>query len=90
MTQLAFDLEALGLKLEPTIAMRRGEQEVFQHSYCGTVVVRSDLARDLAQLGDCPSCTRPREPWWHQQIGRDGVAGLRLIERTSPISETGA
>lgn len=77
--QLEFDLAALGLRLEPTIAMRNGEQQVFQHSWCGTVVIRSGL--DYAgPLGDCPSCKRPGDPWWQQEIGVDGLAGLRLIE----------
>jgi len=83
MTQLEFDLEVLGLRLEPTIAMKRGEQQVFQHSRCGTVVVRSSL--DLAgEIGPCPSCTHPDEPWWQQKITASGLAGLRLIEARQP------
>lgn len=79
LVQLEFDLGALGLRLEPTAAMLAGEQQVFQHSWCGTIVVRSELAH-AGPLGPCPSCTRPGDKWWQQQIGRDGLAGLRLIE----------
>jgi len=77
MTQLTFDLEALGLRLEPTIAMQEGTQRVVQHSWCGTVVVW-DAGRHGA-IGLCPVCARPADSWWEQQIGRDGLAGLRLI-----------
>lgn len=76
--QLAFDLPGLGLILQPTIAMRNGEQEVFQHSWCGTVVVRSNLAHAGA-LGPCPSCTRPSDPWWQQEIRPEGFSGLHLL-----------
>lgn len=36
--------DLLGLELTPTVAMRRGEQQVFSCSQCGTVVVLSNLA----------------------------------------------
>jgi hypothetical protein len=86
MPQLEFDLEALGLRLEPTVAMKRGEQQVFQHSRCGTVVVRSSL--DMAgDLGLCPSCNHPDEPWWQQKITASGLAGLRLIEADKSYGE---
>lgn len=78
--QLAFDLEALGLRLEPTIAMRAGKQEVYQHSYCGTVVVKSSLgARD--RLGLCPACDPEHagDEWWYQRISETGLAGLYLV-----------
>jgi len=83
MTQLEFDLEALGLRLEPTIAMRSGDQEVYQHSHCGTVVVRTNLG-GAQPLGNCPACTAEHadKPWWHQEIGATGLAGLRLVEVT--------
>jgi len=80
MTQLTFDLADLGLRLEPTIAMKAGMQEVYQHSHCGTVVVRSSLASAGDRLGSCPSCTRPNQPWLRQTITASGLAGLRLIE----------
>ena len=79
MAQLQFDLESLGLVLVPTIAMRRGEQEVYQHSHCGTVVVRSSLAHESETLGACPSCTKPTAAWLRQSITADGLAGLQLI-----------
>lgn len=80
-TQLTFDLGALGLRVEPTVAMRRGEQQIFQHSNCGTVVVRSSLDQTGDRLGPCPSCTKPNEPWWNQPniTHTSGVSGLRLI-----------
>jgi hypothetical protein len=79
MAQMQFDLESLGLSLVPTIAMRRGEQEVYQHAHCGTVVVRSSLAHESETLGACPSCTNPAAAWWRQSINEDGLAGLHLI-----------
>lgn len=69
MTQL------LGLWIEPTIAMRRGEQMVFQCSWCGTVVVQSSVSAievTIGQLGACPSCGR-EAGWWQQHLP---VAGL--------------
>ena len=80
MAQLQFDLESLGLELRPTIAMRRGEQEVYQHSHCGTVVVRSSLAHHGELLGTCPSCTNPSAAWLRQPITADGLAGLCTVE----------
>ena len=79
--QLEFDLEALGLELDPTEAMRRGEQLVFQHSWCGTVVVKPAGA-PRATLGACPACepVRALDPWWQQEIGPSGLAGLRQRE----------
>ncbi|WP_449279246.1 hypothetical protein [Leucobacter sp. GX0328] len=76
---LKFDLSALRLSNEPTIAIKVGLQQILQHSWCGTVVVRSHLAQD-GPLGTCPSCDRPTDPWWQQQIDPDGLAGLNLIE----------
>lgn len=80
MAQLQFDLESLGLELRPTLAMRRGQQEVYQHSHCGTVVVRSSLAHHGDRLGQCPSCTNPSAAWLRQTITADGLAGLQTVE----------
>ncbi len=89
MAQLQFDLESLGLAILPTIAMRRGEQEVYQHSHCGTVVVRSSLAHNGESLGECPSCTNPAAAWWRQSITADGLAGLHLVESDDRASRHG-
>lgn len=83
MTQLAFDLEALGLKLEPTAAMLEGAQRVAQHSWCGTVVVWPVRPESAPSPRSCPMCERPAEPWWEQTITRDGLAGLRPLESES-------
>lgn len=63
------DLPLLGLEVTPTVAMRRGQQMVFQCSHCGTVVVQSSLAP--GELGACPACGTTR--WWKQRLP---VAGL--------------
>lgn len=60
----------LGLELEPTTAMRRGEQLVFQCAHCGLVAVQSNLA--AGPLGACPACER--DQWWEQKLP---LAGLR-------------
>lgn len=67
----------LDLEIEPTIAMRRGEQAVFQCSWCGCVVVQpaSPSAR-LGNLGDCPSCHQSVD-WLRQALP---LAGLRVRE----------
>lgn len=66
----------LGLELEPTIAMRAGQQKVWQCAQCGLVAVQSSLAP--GPLGECPACTHTT--WWSQQLP---VAGL-----TNPTQET--
>jgi hypothetical protein len=62
---------ALELDLEPTPAMLKGQQSVFQCSECGTVVVQPRPAAH--KLGPCPSCLRSPS-WWAQTLP---VAGLR-------------
>ena len=79
--QLTFDLEALGLVLEPTSAMLRGEQRAFQCSFCGTVVVRPSTYAEVP-LGDCPTC-RESTHWWAQTFP---VAGLRQANPESAVS----
>lgn len=72
MTQLAFDLEALGLTIEPTPAMKRGEQTVWQCTWCGAVLVRPSDWAD-ATLHACPVCNSTTG-WWEQRFP---IAGLR-------------
>lgn len=60
----------LGLELEPTTAMRKGEQLIFQCAQCGLLAVQTNLAH--GPLGNCPACGR--STWWRQQLP---VAGLR-------------
>jgi len=76
--QDSFDLEALGLRLEPTAAMLRGTQRVFQCSWCGTVVVvPSGLdGRARAEPGICPTCGDASAKWWEQRFP---VAGLHTV-----------
>lgn len=59
----------LGLVIEPTIAMRRGEQLVFQCSECGLIAVQTDIAP--GPLAACPACSS--SSWWEQSLP---VAGL--------------
>ena len=67
----------LGLELEPTIAMRAGEQLIFQCAQCGLLAVQTNLAHGA--LGDCPACGHGT--WWKQTLP---VAGLHN-PRTVPI-----
>ena len=74
-----FDLDAVGLGLTPTQAMRNGTQVVHQCAWCGCVVVWHKGGFRSA-LGVCPACSRDgggRETgsstWWTQQLP---VAGL--------------
>lgn len=64
----------LGLELEPTIAMRRGEQLVFQCAHCGLIAVQTNLAP--GPLDGCPACGHGT--WWEQTLP---VAGLHDPER---------
>jgi hypothetical protein len=56
-----------GLRLEPTIAMRRGEQYVVQCVNCGALLAVSTLNghRHPHELGPCPACHETRG--WSQQ-----------------------
>ena len=67
----------LGLELEPTIAMRAGQQKVWQCAQCGLVAVQSSLAPGT--MGACPACGH--DTWWSQQLP---VAGLRDPEQDTP------
>jgi hypothetical protein len=67
-----FDLGELGLRIEPTIAMRNGTQQVFQCRQCGLVAVQTNLAP--GPLGPCPACGRG--PWSLQLLP---VAGLHEV-----------
>lgn len=62
-------LELLGLQLTPTVAMRRGQQQVYQCTECGTVVVQSSVT--AGPLGACPACGH--SAWSLQRLP---VAGL--------------
>lgn len=64
----------LGLELKPTIAMRAGQQKVWQCAQCGLVAVQSSLAPGT--IGPCPACGN--DTWWSQQLP---VAGLRDPEQ---------
>ena len=72
-----WQLPLLGLHLEPTLAMRAGEQLVFQCSQCGLLAIQTDLAP--GPLSDCPACGR--RGWWREEIppagSADSLAGLR-------------
>lgn len=76
MTQLAFDLEAIGLVLEPTTSMKAGTQRAFQCAWCGTVVVRPSTYADVPLSPTCPVC-RKAPGWWAQSFP---ICGLRPAE----------
>ncbi|SDK21296.1 hypothetical protein SAMN05428985_10343 [Nocardioides sp. YR527] len=62
------------LEVVPTPAMRRGEQSLFQCSWCGCVVVQP---RPITRrLGACPSCDHDPVEWWTQDAL---CAGLREV-----------
>lgn len=66
----------LGLEMEPTVAMRAGQQKVWQCAQCGLVAVQSSLAP--GPMGACPACEHGT--WRSQQLP---VAGLRTPARTA-------
>lgn len=74
--QLAFDLEALGLEVDPTPAMLRGEQLVWQCTWCGAVVVQPSGWTDVT-LRACSVCGSTTG-WWEQRFP---IAGLRMLPR---------
>jgi len=61
----------LGLHLEPTIAMRRGEGYVAQCMGCGSLMAISSAigTRPLSQLGACPVCASKRWLLQHVSVG---------------------
>lgn len=67
------------LTLDPTPAMRRGKQTVWQCSWCGCIVVT-----DSGKPGACPSghCAhRPKRAptsWWEQILPVAGICGALL------------
>jgi hypothetical protein len=63
------------IRIEPTIAMLRGECAVFQHSWCGAMVIvntRGATPRKPARglMGACPytGCEHPDHEWWEQKL----------------------
>lgn len=70
--QVAFDLDGLEARVVPTTAMRRGEQLVSQHSWCGAVVVWR-RTEERTELGACPVCEGPADGWWKQVLPVAGV-----------------
>ncbi|MFA5898116.1 MAG: hypothetical protein WC829_03270 [Hyphomicrobium sp.] len=75
MTTNLFELEDFGLIVDPTEAMRSGEQKVSQCAWCGCVVVWGVLA-GFPQLGACSACGRA--DWVRQQLP---LAGIRRTTR---------
>jgi hypothetical protein len=61
----------LGLHLENTIAMRRGEGYVAQCMGCGSLMAISSAigTRPLSQLGACPGCASKRWLLQHVPVG---------------------
>lgn len=59
------------LAVDPTPAMRTGDQRIFQHSWCGAVVIVPSPSR---ALGDCPACDHPAATWWQQRLPVAGVS----------------
>lgn len=65
-------LPLLGLTLTPTASMLRSDQTVWQHSWCGTVVVAP--ASFNRKPGLCPVCDRADEPWWRERLPLAGLS----------------
>lgn len=83
--QLTLDIPGWGpIVVDPTPAMLRDEQHVFQHSWCGTVIVVPKRPENRPHLGPCPVCDHPDDGWWGQgerALAGDGLAGLREVTR---------
>lgn len=86
-----FDLEAVGLGLTLTEAMKQGTQVVHQCAWCGCVVVWHEGAYRTA-LGLCPACNRDgggnetgASSWWTSRLPQ---AGIQRLEAT-PIQSVG-
>lgn len=81
----------LGLHLEPTIAMRRGEAYVAQCMGCGSLMAISEAigTRPLTDLGPCPGCASKRWNLQHVPVGPFSAswgfhltaAAVALVER---------
>lgn len=84
--QLTLEIPGLGaLEVEPTPAMRKGRQSVFQCAWCGCVVVQPQPADH--PLAACPSCQHPDRTWWAQQLP---VAGLQRPGTGHLLDTTGS
>lgn len=70
------DIEQLGLAIQPTPAMLRGDQTVWMHSHCGTVVVLSSPTKGQPPKDRCPGCDT-EAPWRKQRLP---VAGLHRTD----------
>jgi hypothetical protein len=59
---MSSDQPMLGLALQPTIAMRRGEAYVAACQSCGSLMAISEAigTRPLTDLGACPGCATQR------------------------------
>lgn len=55
-----------GVRIRPTIAMRRGRSYITQCGWCGLVAMVTSSASSAApsKLGACPSCGHGE--WWFQ------------------------
>jgi hypothetical protein len=78
-----FDPPFEHLTIDLTPAMRRGEQAVWQCSWCGCIVV-TDRGRPAD--GACPACTgSPTAPvdaaWWRQRLPVAGIREAHPLDR---------
>lgn len=87
------ELSDAGLEVNPTEAMRHGEQFVHQCAWCGTIVVWHRFEAD-SRLGRCPNCGadgggRPADvsTWWQQTLPVAGLAPLGATARSDFINE---
>lgn len=60
------------LAVSPTPSMLEGTQRVYQHSWCGAVVV----SPDGLPPGPCPCCDHHTHGWWGADLP---VAGLEVV-----------
>lgn len=59
------------IRLKPTEAMRAGESEVAQCTYCGALICFDRTVSEGATLGPCPACGN-NERWWSQDCASVG------------------
>jgi hypothetical protein len=76
----------LRLELEPTVAMRAGQQKVWQCAQCGLVAVQSSLA--AGTMGACPACGHGT--WWIQRLPVAGLRTPRVRPQKPGTENTGA
>lgn len=76
-----------GMEIVPTVAMVRGDQNIHQCGWCGTVVIVPtgiDGTRRTVTGKACPACDQTDHGWWTAHIdAHGGLAGFHLSGATT-------